>query len=70
MWVEMPEDFSVAELETAARERDVLFVKGTDFLLEGGENTLRLAYSGVTPEQIDEGVTRLAEAARSLGVTA
>ena len=45
-----------------------LFVKGTDFLLEGGENTLRLAYSGVTPEQIDEGVTRLAEAARSLGV--
>ncbi len=32
------------------------FVKGTDFLLEGGENTLRLAYSGVTPEQIDTGV--------------
>ena len=25
--------------------------------MEGGENTLRLAYSGVTPEQIDEGVT-------------
>ena len=48
----------------------VLFVKGTDFLLEGGENTLRLAYSGVTPEQIDEGITRLAEAARSLGVAA
>ena len=55
---------------TRPRERGVLFVKGTDFLLEGGENTLRLAYSGVTPEQIDEGVTRLAEAARSLGVTA
>ena len=32
----------------------------------GGENTLRLAYSGVTPEQIDEGVARLAEAYRSL----
>ena len=42
----------------------VLFVKGTDFLLEGGENTLRLAYSGVTPEQIDEGITKLAEAVR------
>src|SRR5215216_291029 len=70
MWVELPEGTSVAELETAAKERDVLFVKGTDFLLEGGENTLRLAYSGVTPEQIDEGVTRLAEAARSLGVAA
>ena len=41
-------------------------VKGTDFLLEGGENTLRLAYSGVTPEQIGEGVRRLAEAYRAL----
>jgi 2-aminoadipate transaminase len=70
MWVVLPEDVDVAELETAAAERGVIFVKGTDFLLEGGENTLRLAYSGVTPQQIDEGVSRLAEAARSLGVTA
>ena len=66
----LPEEVSVAELEKAASERGVIFVKGTDFLLEGGENTLRLAYSGVTPEQIDEGVSRLAEAVRSLGVTA
>src|SRR5215216_3914175 len=70
MWVELPEDVSVAELETAAADRGVIFVKGTDFLLEGGENTLRLAYSGVTPEQIDEGITRLADAMRSLGVAA
>jgi DNA-binding transcriptional MocR family regulator len=70
MWVVLPEDVNVAELETAASERGVIFVKGTDFLLEGGENTLRLAYSGVTPAQIDEGVSRLAEAVRSLGVTA
>ena len=71
MWVELPEDVDVAELEKAARgARACVFVKGTDFLLEGGENTLRLAYSGVTPEQIDEGITRLAEAARSLGVAA
>jgi 2-aminoadipate transaminase len=70
MWVVLPEAVSVAELEKAAAERGVIFVKGTDFLLEGGENTLRLAYSGVTPAQIDEGVSRLAEAVRSLGVTA
>ena len=67
MWVELPEGVDVAELEKAAAEREVLFVKGTDFLLEGGENTLRLAYSGVTPEQIDEGITKLAEALRILG---
>jgi 2-aminoadipate transaminase len=70
MWVELPEAIDVAELERAAAEREVIFVKGTDFLLEGGSNTLRLAYSGVTPEQIDEGITRLAEAVRSLGVAA
>jgi 2-aminoadipate transaminase len=70
MWVELPEAVKVSELEKAAKDRGVLFVKGTDFLLEGGENTLRLAFSGVTPEQIDEGVGRLAEAVRSLGVTA
>ena len=70
MWVELPESVRVSELEAAARERGVLFVKGTDFLLEGGENTLRLAYSGVTPREIDEGISLLAEAVRSLGVTA
>src|SRR3954447_6162705 len=70
MWVELPQEIDVAELEKAAAEREVIFVKGTDFLLEGGSNTLRLAYSGVNPEQIEEGVSRLAKAVRSLGVAA
>ncbi len=70
MWVELPEGVDVAELETAASERGVVFVKGTDFLLEGGANALRLAYSGVTVDQIGEGIARLADAVRSLGVTA
>jgi DNA-binding transcriptional MocR family regulator len=67
MWVELPEGTDVAALVEAAGERGVTFVPGTDFLLEGGENTLRLAYSGVTPEQVDEGIARLADAVRSLG---
>ncbi len=66
MWVTLPQGTDVHALFTAAAERGVSFVRGTDFLLEGGENTLRLAYSGVTPEQIDEGVARLAGAYRSL----
>ncbi len=66
MWVTLPEGTDVGALFRAAAERGVAFVKGTDFLLDGGENTLRLAYSGVTPEQIDTGVARLAEAYRSL----
>ena len=66
MWVELPEGTSVDALFAAAAERGLQFVKGADFLLDGGENTLRIAYSGVTPDQIDEGVTRLADAYRSL----
>jgi 2-aminoadipate transaminase len=66
MWVTLPDATDVNALFTAAGERGVTFVRGSDFLLEGGENTLRLAYSGVTPEQIDEGVSRLAGALASL----
>jgi DNA-binding transcriptional MocR family regulator len=66
MWVELPEGTDVNALFAAANERGVQFVKGTDFLLEGGENTLRLAYSGVTNDRIDEGVKRLADAYNSL----
>jgi 2-aminoadipate transaminase len=69
MWVELPEGTDVDKLFAAAGERGVTFVKGSDFLLEGGRNTLRLAYSGVTPEQIDAGIGRLADAYNSLSGT-
>ena len=65
LWVELPEEVDVDAVFTAAGERGVTFVKGTDFLLEGGRSSLRLAYSGVTPDQIDEGVRRLAQAVRA-----
>ncbi len=66
MWVTLPPAANVHALFDAAAKRGVTFVKGTDFLLEGGENTLRLAYSGVSIEQIEQGVARLADAYRSL----
>ena len=66
MWVTLPPGTDVGALHKAGGERGVAFVKGTDFVIDGGENTLRLAYSGVTPAQIDEGVARLADAYRSL----
>ena len=62
LWVELPQGTDVAALFDAAAARGVQFVKGTDFVLEGAESALRLAYSGVTPKQIEEGVRRLAEA--------
>jgi DNA-binding transcriptional MocR family regulator len=70
MWVELPEGTDGEALFRAAAERGVQIVKGTDFLIEGGENAFRLAYSGVTVDRIDEGVARLADAVRSIGVLA
>jgi DNA-binding transcriptional MocR family regulator len=66
LWVDLPENVDVDALAAAAADRGVVFVKGTDFLLEGGRNSLRLAYSGVKPDEIDEGIKRLAEAYRAL----
>lgn len=62
LWVELPEDVEVDRLAPAAAERGVAVVKGSDFVLDGGQHALRLAYSAVTADQIDEGARRLAAA--------
>jgi 2-aminoadipate transaminase len=66
LWVDLPEGSDVARLEAASRERGVIFVKGTDFLIKGGESSLRIAYSAVPPDQIEEGIARVADAYREL----
>jgi DNA-binding transcriptional MocR family regulator len=62
LWVDLPSDVDVDKLFPAAMKKGVAVVKGSDFLLDGGKNSVRLAYSAVTSDQIDEGVRRLAEA--------
>jgi DNA-binding transcriptional MocR family regulator len=66
LWLDLPDSVDVDALAAAAQDRGVVFVKGTDFLLQGGQSSLRLAYSGVTTDQIDDGIARLADAYRSL----
>ena len=66
LWLDLPRGSEVDALFAAAADRGVQFVKGSDFILDGGEESLRLAYSGVTPEEIEEGVSRLAEAYRDV----
>jgi DNA-binding transcriptional MocR family regulator len=57
VWLELPDDVDGAALLRRARDAGVTFVPGTDF---GGEpNTVRLAFSFVTPAEIAEGVARL-----------
>jgi 2-aminoadipate transaminase len=59
LWLELA-GVDAGELLARAEENGVTFVPGTDF---GGEpSTLRLAFSFVSPDEIDEGVSRLAAA--------
>jgi DNA-binding transcriptional MocR family regulator len=62
LWVDLPEDVDVDRLFPAAMKKGVAIVKGTDFLLDGGRHSVRLAFSAVTVDQIEEGVRRLAAA--------
>jgi 2-aminoadipate transaminase len=66
MWVTLPPGLEAGALVKSCAERGVAVLPGTDFMLDGGTDALRLAYSGVTPAQIEEGVARIGEAARSL----
>jgi 2-aminoadipate transaminase len=62
VWLDLPEGVRVADLLARAQDHDVTFVPGTDFFPggTGGETAARLAYSFVSPQEIDEGVARLA----------
>jgi 2-aminoadipate transaminase len=58
LWAELDDGVDAGELLSRAEENGVTFVKGTDF--GGAPNTLRLAYSFVSVDEIAEGVERLA----------
>jgi 2-aminoadipate transaminase len=58
IWLDLPE--ATPDL-ARAEGSGVTFVKGTDFFADGsGTQSMRLAFSFVSPEEISEGVTRLA----------
>jgi DNA-binding transcriptional MocR family regulator len=58
IWLELAEDVDAAALLTRAGSAGVSFVPGADF--GGAPNTARLAFSFVSPDEIREGVRRLA----------
>jgi 2-aminoadipate transaminase len=58
VWLELAENVDAGALLDRAAAAGVTFVKGTDF--GGAPNTARLAFSYVSPEEIREGVQRLA----------
>ncbi|MDI3341257.1 MAG: PLP-dependent aminotransferase family protein [Sphaerobacter sp.] len=66
IWLTLPEGVDAVDLLPAAREAGVDYIPGTAFYSDGrGRRNLRLSYSGVTVEQIDEGIARLAKVTRA-----
>ncbi len=61
VWLTAPEGADAARMAAAAGREKVAFVPGTPFYTDGsGTNQIRLAYSAVPPDRIEEGVTRFA----------
>jgi DNA-binding transcriptional MocR family regulator len=67
VWLDLPSGPTSAELLAQAEQAGVTFVKGTDFFPggRGGERSLRLAFSFVSPDEIAEGVSVLGGLVRS-----
>ena len=68
LWLDVAVD--AADLLERATEAGVTFVKGADFFpAAGGERSARLAYSFVSPDEIETGIARLAELVPSAAAT-
>jgi 2-aminoadipate transaminase len=66
VWMRLPEGIDATDMLEDAIEHKVAYVPGASSYVDGdGQNTLRLAFSLVTPEIIDKGIRRLAEVVRT-----
>jgi 2-aminoadipate transaminase len=60
VWLTLPESVDTREMFPRAVERQVAYVVGRAFFVNGsGGNTMRLSFSGPPPELIHEGIKRL-----------
>jgi 2-aminoadipate transaminase len=62
LWLDLEAGTDTAALLAAASGEGVAFVAGRDFMIEGGEDSLRLSFASVPLERIPEGVARIARA--------
>jgi 2-aminoadipate transaminase len=68
VWLSCPEGVDTVALSAAARAEKVAYVPGRPFYLEDagvGANQIRLAYSRVADDLIDEGIRRIAGVVKS-----
>jgi 2-aminoadipate transaminase len=63
LWIRLPDSVDDRALFERALKEKVSFVAGSAFFVDGGgHNFARLSFSGITHEQIKEGVKRLGDA--------
>jgi 2-aminoadipate transaminase len=62
LWLDLAAGTDTTALLAEAKAEAVGFVPGPDFMIEGGENSLRLSFASVPPDRIPEGVARIARA--------
>jgi 2-aminoadipate transaminase len=66
LWATLPEEMDSQALLKRALDHGVIFVAGHAFFVDGsGRNLIRLAFSLPKPDQIEDGVVRLASAIKA-----
>ncbi len=70
IWLRMPEGVDLVEALPAARDADVGYLPGPVFSPDGesGKSFARLCYGYNTPEEIHEGIARLADVFERVGI--
>jgi DNA-binding transcriptional MocR family regulator len=66
LWLDLAEGTDTVALLAEAKADGVSFVAGPDFMIDGGENSLRLSFAPVPAEQMAKGVSRIAGALERL----
>jgi 2-aminoadipate transaminase len=62
LWLDLAEGTDTTALLAESKTDGVSFVAGPDFMIDGGENSLRLSFAPVPAERMSEGVSRIAGA--------
>jgi DNA-binding transcriptional MocR family regulator len=70
LWLDLDEGSDTPAVLEAAKDEGVAFVAGPDFMLDGGESSLRLSFASVPADRIDDGIQRLARALESVRTAA
>ncbi|HVQ59122.1 MAG TPA: PLP-dependent aminotransferase family protein [Solirubrobacterales bacterium] len=66
LWLDLVAGTDTVALLAEAKSDGVSFVAGPDFMIEGGENSLRLSFAPVPADRAAEGVSRIAAALERL----